>query len=138
MINRIIAGARFGLSAAVVWGADLLTFALLYPLIGIPAGVFVSRAIGGVVGFAVHKRFSFRNREKVSAGQVAKFVLLWSVNYALSLAGVSALVATSSIDPAISKAGVDIAIFAANYFLMSRIFRPIVSGQPNSRMKRSS
>lgn len=123
MIHKALKASRFMISAAVVFGADLLTFAALYQLIGIPAGAFISRAVGGIVGFLLHKRFSFGNDEPIAASEVMKFALLWLVNYVLSVAGISAGVAAFAADPSIAKGVADVIIFAANYFIMSRIFK---------------
>lgn len=78
---------RYVLSGCGAAGADLSTYSLLTGACGLAPEVanLVSRPVGGIVSFLLHKHFTFGNRGRAATHvQFGRFGMVWLSTFAIS------------------------------------------------------
>jgi putative flippase GtrA len=119
---------RYGLVGGVVYVSDFATYAAI--LWGLPqaylAANIVGKGVGAVVGFFLHKHFTFSWEQKAGAGQQAlSYIALFGVNIAVSSVLLWLLVGQLQLSALFIKPVVD-AVVIATSFVAGRlwIYRP--------------
>jgi putative flippase GtrA len=119
---------RYGLVGGVVYVSDFATYAAI--LWGLPraylAANIVGKAVGALVGFVLHKYFTFSWEQKAGAGQQAlSYAALFGVNIATSSALLWLLVGQAGVNAYLVKPFIDGVVIATS-FVAGRlwIYRP--------------
>ncbi len=119
---------RYGLVGGVVYVSDFAAFALvLWTLPGAYLlGNIFGKATGAVVGFVLHRKFTFSWEQKDNAGrQALSYLLVFFANIASSSLLLWLLVDLAAANPIVAKLFVDVLVIATS-FVASRlwVYRP--------------
>lgn len=116
--------ARYGLVGLAVVAADFLVYLAglaLFPDAYL-AGNVCGKATGALLGFVLHKRFTFSWRQKDSgARQFVSYIALFLANLAISSALLWLLVGRIGANAVIAKVMVDVVVIAIS-FIASRLW----------------
>ena len=119
---------RYGLVGGVVVASDFAVFTLI--LLGFPGAHLVAnmagKAAGAMVGFILHKRFTFSWEQKDGAGrQALSYLAVFLANIASSSLLLWLLVDVAGLNAFIAKIFVDGVVIATS-FIASRlwVYRP--------------
>ncbi len=79
---------KFGMTGGIGSFIDLSALTLFVEYVGFPEllGGILSSLIAVTVVFTVNKFFTFRNHERTFAKQIAKFMLIYSMAFAMNIA----------------------------------------------------
>lgn len=115
---------RYGIVGGIVYAADFVAFAILMAL---TPGVYlaaniVGKTTGAIVGFLLHKKFTFSWDQKDSAKrQAATYLLLFGFNLAASSLLIWLLVDFAHANAFIAKLFVDVIVIAGS-FIANRLW----------------
>lgn len=119
---------RYGIVGGVVYLSDFAAFAAILwfmPNAYLVANV-IGKATGALVGFILHRHFTFSWDHKDEAGrQALSYLLLFATNLAISSLMLWLLVDTAGVNAFVAKIFVDILVIASS-FLAARlwVYRP--------------
>lgn len=118
------AAPRYLIAVGGLWAFEIVGFAVIYQVVGVTAAIVIMRVVGAGAALALHKWFTFKGRGRLSAREIFGYFALWAAKVGLLVAGVNATLASLGGDPVIVKAAMDVVVFAASFFILSRIFKP--------------
>ncbi len=115
---------RYGIVGGVVYVSDFATYAAV--LWGLPSAYLAAnmagKGVGAVVGFILHKNFTFSWEQKTGAAyQALAYGLLFGVNIATSSTLLWALVGLAGFNAYLIKPIVDLVVIATS-FLAGRLW----------------
>lgn len=115
---------RYGLVGGIVYVCDFAAFAAMlwcFPAAYLGANI-LGKGIGAVVGFVLHRHFTFSWEQRHGAGQQAfSYLLLLLSNIAISTALLWMLVDIAGINEFVAKLCVDIFVIGSS-FIASRLW----------------
>ncbi len=115
---------RYGMVGGVVYISDFAAFAamfLLFPNAYLHANI-VGKVTGAVIGFVLHRHFTFSWQHKDKAGrQAISYLILFAANVAMSSLLMWLLVDRAGVDAYLAKLFVD-AIVIVTAFSASRLW----------------
>lgn len=115
---------RYGIVGGIVYAADFVAFAIsmaLMPGAYLSANI-VGKTTGAIVGFLLHKQFTFSWDQKDSAKrQAAAYILLFGVNLVASSLLIWLLVDFANMNAFVAKLFVDGIVIACS-FLANRFW----------------
>jgi putative flippase GtrA len=107
-----------GLSAVSDW-LVFAVFSWLLPAVDVVFAQAIARLTGGVVAFALHKLWSFKNQEGQGLGtEAGRFLALYVFSFCVSVGTVYVLVDLLGLNRFASKAFADILCFCVNFLVM--------------------
>jgi len=115
---------RYGIVGGIVYAADFLAFAILMALMpdAYLGANIVGKTTGAIIGFLLHKKFTFSWDQKDSAKrQAAAYLLLFGFNVAASSLLMWLLVDFAQANAFIAKLFVD-GIVIAGSFIANRLW----------------
>lgn len=118
--NDLLLVSRYTLVMGCGWLADLLVFAIAVDSLDIPLSQLLARTTGAVVGFVLHKYFTFRQTGNARSNVAVRYALVWMFSYFLST-GLIMLLANAGLLPVGAKLMVEIMVVPVNFILL-RVF----------------
>jgi putative flippase GtrA len=115
---------RYGIVGVIVYAADFVAFAILMVLMpdAYLAANIVGKTTGAIVGFLLHKKFTFSWDQKDSAKrQAGAYLLLFGFNLAVSSLLIWLLVDFAHANAFIAKLFVDVIVIAGS-FIANRLW----------------
>jgi putative flippase GtrA len=107
-----------GMSAASDW-LVFAAFSWMFPVVDVVFAQAVARLTGGVVAFALHKLWSFKDQEGQGLGtEAGRFLALYVFSFCVSVGTVYVLVDLLGLNRFASKAFADILCFCVNFLVM--------------------
>jgi putative flippase GtrA len=118
--NDLLLVSRYTLVMGCGWLADLLVFAIAVDSLDIPLSQLLARTTGAVMGFVLHKYFTFRQTGSARSNVAVRYTLVWMFSYFLST-GLIMLLVNASLLPVGAKLMVEIMMVPVNFILL-RVF----------------
>lgn len=120
--NNVRDGSIYAAVAGLSAASDWVVFTLIswwLPATDVVLTQGVARLTGGVVAFALHRAWSFRNQDGAGIGiEARRFLALYIFSFCLSLATVYVLVDLFGFNRYLSKGVADSLCFVVNFFVM--------------------
>ena len=116
---------KFGMTGGIGSVVDLSTLTLFVEYFGLPKlyGGILSSILAVIIVFTVNKFFTFRNHERAFAKQIAKFILVYSMAFAMNVALYSLLLQLGLYYLLAKMLAIDMIALWNYYFSHSFIFK---------------
>jgi putative flippase GtrA len=110
---------RYVLVIGLGWLADIAVFALAVPHVNVPLAQLLARVSGALVGFVLHKHFTFQQTNTPVPRATVRYIILWLFSYFVST-GLILLLISFKFQVVGAKILVEILIVPFNFHLMRR------------------
>jgi putative flippase GtrA len=117
--SELPAVVRYVLVMGLGWLTDMAVFSFAILYINVPLAQLFARVTGALVGFIMHKHFTFQRENTPAPRAAIRYIMLWFVSYFVST-GFILLLINFKFQTLGAKVLVETVIVPINFFLMQR------------------